>query len=98
MSKTVQQIKSNKIKFDQHKNVTDDKSLSDVKNSTAGTQKEQNLELADDINLVRVSVKSKVSLRHLARQNYVLEALKKNPVIESFTELYKVKLSMLIMV
>ena len=52
--------------------------------------KEKNLELADDISLTRVSEKSKVSLRHLARQNYILDALQEKPVWEGLNDLYKV--------
>ena len=54
------------------------------------TLTEQNLELADDIGFTRVSEKCKVSLRHLARKNYVLDALKERPVFEGYNELYKV--------
>ena len=52
--------------------------------------KEKNLELADDIALTRVSEKSKVSLRHLARKNYILDALQEKPVWEGLNDLYKV--------
>lgn len=52
---------------------------------------ERNLELADNINLVRVTEKNKISLRHLARKNFILDTLKVKPVFEETSDLYKVK-------
>ncbi|XP_047122572.1 general transcription factor 3C polypeptide 1 isoform X1 [Hydra vulgaris] len=90
MSETVQKLKSNITMFDQHMSQdSNNKSLVDDQNLTPFSVKQHNLELADNINLVRVSERSKVSLRHLSRQNFILEALKKKPVIVSFTDLYR---------
>ena len=52
--------------------------------------KEMNLRLADNLSLTRVHEKSKVSLRPLARKNFILDALQKQPVYEGYNELYKV--------
>ena len=93
-SETVQKIKSNQLKMKEHQ-----ATLIDIKpnikkispsDGTKASISELNLELADDIDLTRVSVKSKVSLRHLSRKNYVLDALKARPVFEGRNEMYKV--------
>ena len=53
------------------------------------TLTEKNLLLADELDLTPVTVKSKMSVRHLSRKNYVLDALKERPVFEGIIELYK---------
>lgn len=100
-SETVQKIKSNKLKIAQHKafNVdenedNDEKPLINVDQSESSslslsTLKEKNLELADEVDLTRVSIKSKVSVRHLSRKNYVMDAMKQRPVFEGSVDLYK---------
>ena len=94
-SETVQKIKSNRMKIEQHKSSVMD-SKADVKAVSAATSAfnnatltEQNLQLADELDLTPVTVKSKISVRHLSRKNYVLDALKERPVFEGIIELYK---------
>ena len=52
--------------------------------------KEKNLELADELDFTRVTIKNKVSLRTLSRKNYVIDAMKERPVFEGSVDLYKV--------
>lgn len=51
---------------------------------------QQNLQLADNLNLVRVTEKNPISLRHMARRNFILDVVKEHLVFEEKTDLYKV--------
>eukprot|EP00111_Clytia_hemisphaerica_P023811 TCONS_00070164-protein len=92
-SDTVQEIQSNKIKIEEHKksDVKSELAIKQEGNEDAklSTIKEMNLRLADNLSLTRVHEKSKVSLRPLARKNFILDALQKQPVYEGYNELYK---------
>ena len=95
-SDTVKNIQHNKKRIEEHKSdIKPD--IPSVKQEEAGdvkpqatSIKEMNLKLADNLDLTRVHEKSKISLRPLARKNFILDALRKQPVYEGYNELYKV--------
>jgi len=103
-SDTIKKIQKNKLRIEKHLDIKSEFSAGantnqeDVKpdvatnNPPGSTIKEMNLRLADNLDLTRVHEKSKISLRPLARKNFVLDALKKQPVYEGYNELYKVSL------